>query len=85
MYKDAAELLKDQPEGTFPELELEWLAVAAWNRACHHGRFGRSAAARSFMQAAQQLVRHRAAKEGRLEVMNLLSPILTGKCMYANL
>lgn len=68
MFADADALLKGLPDGTFPPLELEWLVVSAWNRGCHHERFGRAAAAKDFKNAARDLVRHRGAKGGHLEV-----------------
>ncbi|KAK9845464.1 hypothetical protein WJX81_007142 [Elliptochloris bilobata] len=67
MFRDAAALLKALPERAFPPLELEWLAASAWNRSCHHKRFGREAAAHDFMRAAGDLVRHSSVKSGRLE------------------
>ena len=56
------------PEGAFPPLELEWLAAAAWNRGCHHERFGREAAAKEFVRATRELVRHSPMESGRLQV-----------------
>lgn len=61
-------MLKGLPEGAFPPLELEWLAAAAWNRGCHHERFGREAAAKDFVRATRELLRHSDVKSGRLLV-----------------
>lgn len=70
-------VLKGLPEGAFPPLELEWLAAAAWNRGCHHERFGRQAAAKDFVRATRELVRHSPMKSERLQVRVLLYPAAT--------
>ena len=60
--------VKGLPDGAFPPLELEWLAAAAWNRGCHHERFGREAAAKDFVRATRELLQHSDVKSGRLLV-----------------
>ena len=67
-------MLKGLPEGAFPPLELEWLAAAAWNRGCHHERFGREAAAKDFVRATRELLRHSPVKAGRLLVRSRVLP-----------
>ena len=68
VFKAKTSVLKGLPEGAFPPLELEWLAAAAWNRGCHHERFGREAAAKDFVRATRELLRHGHVNSGRLRV-----------------
>jgi len=72
VFAEAATVIKGMPSGAYPPLELEWLAVSAWNRGCHHERFGRNEAARSFMRAAQELMQHCTVKRVQMEVWNAL-------------
>ena len=42
--------------GTFPCCEAAWLLTTAWNRGCHHAKFGRLPEARRMMTAALTLL-----------------------------
>ena len=68
VFAEATTVIRGMPSGAYPPLELEWLAVSAWNRGCHHERFGRDEAARSFMRAAQELMQHCTVKRAQMEV-----------------
>jgi hypothetical protein len=53
---EAARLLRGLPAEAFPRREAAWLLTTAWNRGCHHAKFGRCGEARALMEAALALL-----------------------------
>lgn len=69
---EAAELLQGLPARAFPCREAAWLLTTAWNRGCHHAKFGRPAEARAMMAAALALLPACPELQPRQEVGNSL-------------